>query len=84
MDSDSSSDLVDALGQALNAGAIVIVNDSSDTTGLEDLRGRRFRLCYLLVAHFQAMPRLGRPVSLKRILTDSDFESRESLQLQLE
>lgn len=84
VDTDTSPAVLDALAQALNTGAIVIVDESEDATGLEDMRGRRFRLCYLLIAHFEAMPRLGRPVSLKRILSEQAVEATSALELGLE
>lgn len=81
VEKNTPSDIVEALGQALNAGALVVVDESDDNTGLGDLRGRRFRLCYLLVAYHEAMPRLGRAVALRRILSETKFDTRDPIQL---
>jgi hypothetical protein len=83
LDRNAPSDTVDAVGQALNAGALVFVEDNEDATALVDLRGRRFRLCYLLAAYHEAMPRLGRAVSLRRILSETKFDTRDPIQLTL-
>src|SRR6185369_4045688 len=48
VDSHLSSDLIDSLGRALNAGAIIYVPDDDTELLLGSLRGKRFRLSYLL------------------------------------
>jgi hypothetical protein len=83
VDVDALDDLVEAIGQALNAGALVLVDEDEERRGVEDLRQRKLRLCYLLAAHYGAMPRLGRTVSLRRILKETKFETRDTLQLSL-
>jgi ribosomal protein L32 len=83
VDEDSPAELVNAVGRSLNAGALVIVDGDDDSQGLGVLRGRRLRLCYLLVAYYGAMPRLARPVSLRRILAETRFETRDPVQLSL-
>jgi hypothetical protein len=72
VDSDAPESIVKALGLALNAGAIVFVPDSKGEVLLASLRGKRFRLAYLL-SPFYAIPiRLGEPASLNRILIDPE------------
>jgi energy-coupling factor transporter ATP-binding protein EcfA2 len=83
VDGDSSDELVEAVGQALNAGALVLVDKTEENRKVGELRHRRLRLCYLLVAHYGAIPRLEHAVSLKRILHETKFESRDQVQLQL-
>jgi hypothetical protein len=48
VDSHISDSILEALGQALNSGAIVYVADGTGELLLTSLRGKRFRLCYLL------------------------------------
>jgi hypothetical protein len=83
VDADASDDLVVAIGQAINAGAAVLVEDSPENLGVENLRKKRLRLCYLLAAYYNIMPRLSRPVALTRILEEMKFESRDPIQLTL-
>jgi hypothetical protein len=56
------------LGVALNAGAIVYVPDGSSRLILNDCRGSRFRISYLLTPIFGLPIRLGPPISLSSIL----------------
>ena len=84
IEADAPADMVNAIGQALNAGALVLVDDGQDEVGLGDLRGRRLRLCYLLVAYHGAMPRLGRSIGLRHILSATKFETRDTIQLLLQ
>lgn len=82
VDTGVSNDMIEAIGQALNAGALVLV-DSDEIGGVASLRGRRLRLCYLLAAYYGMMPRLARSVVLSRVLRESQFESRDPVQLSL-
>ena len=82
VDSAVSTELIEAIGQALNAGALVLV-DNDEIGGVDGLRGRRLRLCYLLAAHYGMMPRLARAVSISRVLREAEFESRDPVQLSL-
>jgi hypothetical protein len=68
VDAESGPLLTESLGRALNAGAIVYVPDQDSQTVLGALRGKRFRLSYLLAVHYRIPIRLGREVSLSRIL----------------
>ena len=68
VDSNVSENLLDGLGKALNAGAIIYVPDPRGQTMLSSLRGKRFRLAYLLAPYYQLPIRLGRQVSLLSIL----------------
>jgi hypothetical protein len=66
--SDASDELIVSLGLALNAGAIVYVPDDLGELLLTTLKGRRFRLTYLLSPYFKIPNRLGRSLSLGTIL----------------
>ena len=57
-----------ALGMALNAGAIVYAPGDEDPGILENLRGKRFRLSYILAPHYRIPLLLGRSMSLQQIL----------------
>ena len=58
----------ESLTRALNAGAIVYVPDEDGQLLLASLRGKRFRLSYLLAPTYHVPLRLGRAVSLSKIL----------------
>lgn len=79
VDSNSDPSVLEALGQALNAGAIVYVPDQPGDTLLRSMRGKRFRLCYLLAPHYKIPIRLGRAISLGRILNGSMLDDDERL-----
>ena len=53
-----------ALRDALDAGAIIYVPDDAGETILESLRGKRFRLSYLLATEYKLPLTLLRPVAL--------------------
>jgi hypothetical protein len=74
VDSNSSVELVSALQIALNAGAIIWVPEKQDETLLTSMRGKRFRLSYLLAPYYQLPLHLGRAVSLGKILRSSSPE----------
>lgn len=68
VDDEITTDVLDSLGKALNAGAIVYVPEKSDDVLLRDLHGKRFRLSYLLSVTYKIPIRLGRDVTLTHIL----------------
>lgn len=57
-----------AVGRALNSGAIVYVPDPGADPILTSLRGKRFRLCYLLAAYYKLPIMLNTGVALSSIL----------------
>lgn len=57
-----------AVGRALNAGAIVYVPDPGADPILTSLRGKRFRMCYLLAAYYKLPIMLNTGVALSSIL----------------
>ena len=83
VDSTYGDDMLRAVGQALNTGALIYVGSGGDENVLSSLRGKRFRLSYLLAAHYGLVPRLGRSISLRRILSAIDFESIDQIALDL-
>ncbi|MCL4553362.1 MAG: hypothetical protein M1305_07425 [Candidatus Marsarchaeota archaeon] len=74
IDSDANEELVYALGQALNAGAIVYVPEKKSILVLRSLREKRFRLSYLLAPYYRIPVRLGRPISLSSVVRESSTE----------
>lgn len=68
VDSDAPPELQEALGRALNAGAIIYVPDPDSANVMSSLRGKRFRLSYIFSPHYYLPIRLGRAVSLGLIL----------------
>ena len=68
VDSNAPKGILAALGQALNAGAIVYVPDDEGQLILSSLRGKRFRLTYLLAPLYEFPIRLGGSVSLSTIM----------------
>ncbi len=75
VDSHVDPNLYEAIGKALNAGAIFHIPDSEGEGILGSLKGKRFRISYLLAPHYKLPITLGRPVSLMSIL--SKIESDE-------
>lgn len=67
LDSTASNELQAGIGRALNAGAIVYIPDKDSSGMLHDLKGKRFRLSYLLAPFYQLPLRLGGVVSLGKI-----------------
>jgi hypothetical protein len=58
----------EAVGFALNAGALVNIPQESTKLLLNDLKGKRFRLCYLLATEHKIPLRIGVSISLHEIL----------------
>ena len=56
----------------MNAGAIIYVPDDEGKVILTSLRGKKFRLSYLLAPIYGFPIRLGREIALSRILGISD------------
>jgi hypothetical protein len=84
--------LVEALGTALNAGAIVLAPQSRSrdhqsqrwtVASLRTVRGNRFRLSYLLAGQYGLLLRLGEPVSLSTIAKRKNRPISEGGQLLL-
>jgi hypothetical protein len=70
VDSHTPAGLLDALGKALNAGAIILVPDASAEAITSAIKGKRFRLSYMLAPSYGLPLLLGREGSLQRLLTD--------------
>jgi hypothetical protein len=68
VDSNTSTEMLEALGRALNAGAIILAPDPAGETLLSSLRGKRFRLSYMLAPGYGIPLNLGRPMALSQIL----------------
>lgn len=72
VDNDMDEDVVIMLEQALNAGAIVYVPEDDSQFMITSVRGKRFRVSYLLAPLLGLPLRLGVETSLFRILRTSD------------
>ena len=70
VDATTSDHLLQALGRALNAGAIILVPDSGAEAIASSIRGKRFRLSYMLATSYGLPLLLGREGSLQRLLLD--------------
>jgi hypothetical protein len=71
VDSHIPPNLVNSIGIALNAGALVYVPDTPDEIFVKTVRGKRFRLTYLLSPFYHTPIRLGAPISLFKMLSRS-------------
>jgi energy-coupling factor transporter ATP-binding protein EcfA2 len=72
VDSNTSNPLLASLGQALNAGALVYVPDDPSQLILTSLRGKRFRVTYLLAPLYGLPLRLGKEIMLSTIMKHSE------------
>jgi len=68
IDAKTPDGILQVLGQALNAGAIIYVPDDEGKVILTSLRGKKFRLSYLLAPIYGFPIRMGRDIALSRIL----------------
>lgn len=75
----ASDGLLESIGKAVNAGALVHMPDDNSVELLSSLRGKRFRLSYLLSVHYQTLLRAERAVSLQGILEKADDENDRPL-----
>lgn len=76
VDSHTDDETLEAIGRALNVGAIIYIPDRAGDTVLTSVRGKRFRLCYLLAAHYEIPIILNRSISLSRILSHKQHQSK--------
>ena len=76
VDSKAPAHVLDALEQALNVGAVVYVPDDDGQLILMSLKGKRFRLSYLLAPLYGFPIRLGKDVALSVILRKSESPER--------
>lgn len=82
-----SDDLLDSIGKAVNAGAFVYVRDDEGQLILNSVRGKRFRISYLVAPIYRFPIRLGKEVALSTVLKWNLTNSRpeqESLPLRPE
>jgi hypothetical protein len=68
VDSEVDDDTENCLRIALNHGAIVCYQPADDIGGFGSLKGKRFRLSYLLSPCFKLPVRKSKPISLSKIL----------------
>ena len=69
VDSHATEEQVRTLEQAVYAGAIVFVPESDNEVAIGSLRGKRFRLAYLLAPKYKLPMVLLRPKSLSSLLS---------------
>lgn len=82
--SNAANELLEILEEAVNWGGIVYVPDSDDQIILSSLKGKRFRISYLLAPIYGLPVRLGKPASLGTVfsrrgcqLSASDSETEQ-------
>lgn len=75
VDSGTAPELLQALGRALNAGAVILVPDEASDALLSSLRGKRFRLSYMLAPGYRLPLTLGRSASLSQILSNREHDA---------
>lgn len=66
--SHASDSLETAVGDALNAGALISLSESPSDSSLRSLRGRAFRLNYMLAPRYRLPLTAGQDVSLSLLL----------------
>jgi len=71
VDSRTPPDLLESLGQALNAGALVYVPDQESDIVINSAKGKRFRLSFLLAPNYYLPLTLLRPIDLSSLLPSS-------------
>lgn len=76
VDNDVDDDVENALRIAMNHGAIVCFESPSTVGGYQSLRGKRFRLTYLLAPIFKLPMRKSKSVSLSAILNPPAVERK--------
>lgn len=72
LDDRVSQSVINAVGKALNAGAIIHVPNPDGGPGilLRGLVGQRFRISYALAARYRLLLTLGDPVNLSRLMME--------------
>jgi hypothetical protein len=63
-----SDELLDSIGKAVNSGAFVYVPDDEGQLLLNSVRGKRFRISYLVAPIYKFPIRLGKEVALSTVL----------------
>jgi hypothetical protein len=81
VDNGVPNDLLDAIGKALNIGALVYVPDNASEDIISNVRDKRFRLNYLLSAYYKLPLTLDREIKLSKLLAAAG--SLESKQMDL-
>ncbi len=69
VDASTQEEVIEALGRALNWGAIIYIPRAEDDPILTSLKGKRFRLSYMLAPHYKIPLLIGKEMSLKKILS---------------
>lgn len=75
VDRKTPSYIIDALGRALNAGAIVYIPDKPGEPVLGSLADKRFRLSYMLASYYKLPLTIGKGRALSALLGSVDSES---------
>jgi hypothetical protein len=81
VDNGVPNDLLEAIGKALNIGALVYVPDNASEDIISNVRDKRFRLNYLLSAYYKLPLTLDREIKLSKLLAAAG--SQESKQMDL-
>lgn len=78
VDDDVDDDTENCLRIAINHGAIVCYQSADGIGGFGSLKGKRFRLSYLLSPCFKLPVRKSKPIHLSKILNPKDFPTTGS------
>jgi hypothetical protein len=81
VDRGASSDHLAAIGKALNIGALIYVPDNDSEDVISEIVGKRFRLNYMLAAHYKLPLSLDREIGLSRLLSNSSLRNQWELDL---
>lgn len=81
VDDQVSGDILPSLARAINAGALVYIPDGGPMilSSLEEIRGKRFRISYLLAPLYGLPLRLGKAVALSTILRGRGYEEKTKI-----
>lgn len=60
--------LLASIGQAINAGAIILLPDNDTEIAGTSIRGKRMRLAYIFAPYYCTLLRLGWAISLETII----------------
>lgn len=76
-----SPDHLAAIGKALNIGALIYVPDHDSEDVISEIIGKRFRLNYMLAAHYKLPLSLDREISLSRLLANGSLRNQWEMDL---
>ena len=81
VDRGASPDHLGAIGKALNIGALIYVPDNDSEDVISEIIGKRFRLNYMLAAHYKLPLSLDREINLSRLLASGSIRNQWEMDL---